>query len=54
MAWSRELLGVHYPSDSEAGRIFAQDFVRFLFENPAFRRDFAAAQQEFATVAPGS
>jgi acid phosphatase (class A) len=54
MAWSRELLGVHYPSDSEAGRIFAHDFVRFLFENPDFRRDFAAAQQEWAAVAPKS
>lgn len=54
MAWSRELLGVHYPSDSEAGRIFADDFVRFLFENAAFRQDFAAAQQEWAAVAPGS
>lgn len=54
MAWSRELLGVHYPSDSEAGRIFAQDFVRFLLDNPTFRHDFAAAQQEWARVVPGS
>jgi acid phosphatase (class A) len=54
MAWSRELLGVHYPSDSEAGRILAQEFVRFLFENPAFRRDIAAVQQEWARVATGA
>ena len=54
MAWSRELLGVHYPSDSEAGRILAQDFVRFLFENADFRRDFAKVQQEWSKVAPGS
>jgi acid phosphatase (class A) len=50
MAWSRELLGVHYPSDSEAGRIFARDFARLLFENEAFRRDFAAVQQEWASA----
>ena len=54
MAWSRELLGVHYPSDSEAGRIFAVDFVRFLFNDDAFRRDFDAVKQEWARVAPGS
>jgi acid phosphatase (class A) len=50
MAWSRELLGVHYPSDSEAGRIFARDFARLLFENDAFRRDFSAVQQEWASM----
>jgi acid phosphatase (class A) len=54
MAWSRELLGVHYPSDSEAGRVLAQEFVRFLFENAAFRQDIAAVQQEWARVASGS
>lgn len=51
MAWSRELLGVHYPSDSEAGRIFARDFARLLFDNVPFRRDFAAVQQEWAATA---
>ena len=54
MAWSRELLGVHYPSDSEAGRIFAQDFVRFLFDSADFRDGFAAVQQEWARAASGS
>jgi acid phosphatase (class A) len=54
MAWSRELLGVHFPSDSEAGRLFAQDFVRFLFENAAFRQDFEAVRQEWSRVASGS
>jgi Membrane-associated phospholipid phosphatase len=33
MAHSREILGVHYPSDSEASRIFARQFVNKLFEN---------------------
>ena len=54
MAWSRELLGVHYPSDSEAGRLLAQDFVRLLFESAAFRKDLAAVADEWAKVAPGS
>jgi acid phosphatase (class A) len=52
MAWSRELLGVHYPSDSEAGRLFAKDFLRLLFENTAFRQAFDEARQEWPR--PGS
>ena len=32
MAHSREILGVHYPSDSEASRIFARQFVNKLFQ----------------------
>lgn len=47
-AWSRELLGVHYPSDSEAGRILAGEFVKFLFENKQFVKDFQAVQNEWA------
>jgi acid phosphatase (class A) len=47
LAWSRELLGVHYPSDSEAGRVLAEDFVRFLFQSREFMRDFSAVQREW-------
>ena len=46
-AWSRELLGVHYPSDSEAGKMLAADFVKFLFENKQFVRDFQAVRREW-------
>jgi hypothetical protein len=38
---------VHYPSDSEAGRTLAEDFVRFLIRSPAFVRDFDAVQREW-------
>ena len=51
-AWSRELLGVHYPSDSEAGRIWASDFVSFLFENKQFVEDFEAVKREWAQNRP--
>jgi acid phosphatase (class A) len=51
-AWSRELLGVHYPSDSEAGRIWAADFVKFLFENKQFVKDFEAVKREWAQKRP--
>jgi acid phosphatase (class A) len=47
LAWSRELLGVHYPSDTEAGRVLAEDFVRFLFSNRDFIRDFEAVRREW-------
>jgi len=47
LAWSRELLGVHYPSDTEAGRVLAEDFVRFLFRSRDFVRDFEAARREW-------
>lgn len=47
-AWSRELLGVHYPSDSEAGKIWAADFVKFLFENKQFVKDFEAVKKEWS------
>ncbi len=51
-AWSRELLGVHYPSDSEAGKIFAEDFVKFLFENKQFVRDFEEVKKEWSQKRP--
>lgn len=47
LAWSRELLGVHYPSDTAAGRVLAEDFVRFLFESADFVREFEAVQREW-------
>jgi acid phosphatase (class A) len=47
LAWSRELLGVHYPSDTEAGRVLAEDFVRFLFGSAEFMREFEAVQREW-------
>ena len=47
MAHARELIGVHYPSDSEGSRVFARQFVNKLFQNPQFLRDFEKAKQEW-------
>lgn len=47
MAHSREIIGVHYPSDSESARIFARQFVNMLFENEQFLKDFERAKQEW-------
>jgi acid phosphatase (class A) len=47
MAHSREILGVHYPSDSESSRIFARQFVNRLFQNEQFLKDFEAVKKEW-------
>lgn len=51
MAHSREIIGVHYPSDSEAGRIFARQFVNMLFQDEKFLKDFEAVKKEWAAKA---
>lgn len=51
MAHSREIIGVHYPSDSESARIFARQFVNKLFMYPKFLKDFEAARKEWAEKA---
>jgi acid phosphatase (class A) len=50
MAYSREILGVHFPSDSEAGRLLARQIVDRLLTEPAFTRDLAAARAEIAAA----
>lgn len=51
MAHSREILGVHYPSDSEASRKLARQIVNQLFQSEKFRRDFERAKQEWEVKA---
>lgn len=48
MAHAREIIGVHYPSDSEVSRIFARKFVNLLFQNEQFMREFENARKEWA------
>jgi len=54
MAHSREIIGVHYPSDSEASRIFARQFVNMLFENERFLKDYQKVKEEWALKAKES
>ncbi len=42
--------GVHYPSDSEAGRIAAGVLVNAMMQNPQFQKDFAEAKAELRGV----
>ena len=50
MAYSREIIGVHYPSDSEAGRIFARQFVNELLKNEAFQKELVEIKKEILSV----
>ncbi len=50
LAYSREVLGVHYPSDSSAGRLFAEKFLAEISKVPAFQADLAAARAEIAAA----
>jgi len=44
---NREVAGVHYPSDTEAGRLLARQIVDALLSNPAFVRQLEAARAEW-------
>lgn len=51
MAHSREIIGVHYPTDSECSRIFARQFVNMLFKDEKFLEDFRKVKEEWAVKA---
>lgn len=50
MAHSREIIGVHYPSDSESGRLLAYQLVQRLMANNEFKKDFEAAKAEIQKI----
>ncbi|HUG09686.1 MAG TPA: phosphatase PAP2 family protein [Opitutaceae bacterium] len=54
IAHSREIIGVHYPSDSESGRVFAQQFVARLHANPEFAAEFEKVRAEWNSVRAAS
>jgi acid phosphatase (class A) len=47
---SREIIGVHYPSDTEAGRVLARQFVDLLLESEKFKPEFEKAKAEWERV----
>ena len=47
MAHSREIIGVHYPSDSESSRMLARQLVNELFKNEKFKKDFDLVKKEW-------
>jgi len=45
--WSRELMGIHYPSDNESSRIISWHLLKFWLNNSQFRVDLAEAKKEW-------
>ena len=46
IGWDRVIIGKHYPTDVNAGRVLGQAIFRELMKSPAFQRDLAAAKAE--------
>ena len=47
-AWSRVILGRHYPSDVCAGKVYAHYLVQQLLANPDFQNPFKEVQEELS------
>lgn len=45
--WSRELMGIHYPSDNEASRVIGWHLLQDWFHNPQFVADLEKAKAEW-------
>jgi acid phosphatase (class A) len=45
--WSRELLGIHYPSDNEASRTIGWYLLKYWYNNPQFVADLNKAKEEW-------
>jgi acid phosphatase (class A) len=48
---SREVMGIHYPSDNEASRQVAYKMLQYYFANPAFKKDLQEATTEWNSKA---
>jgi acid phosphatase (class A) len=44
---SREIMGIHYPSDNEASRQIAYKMMQYFFKNDAFVKDYNEAVAEW-------
>lgn len=47
--WSRELMGIHYPSDNEASRVISWYLLKYWYNNPQFVADLEKARLEWRT-----
>ncbi|MBO9204938.1 MULTISPECIES: phosphatase PAP2 family protein [Niastella] len=46
--WSRELMGIHYPSDNDASRVIGWHLLKYWYNNPQFVTDLQKAKLEWA------
>lgn len=49
---SREIMGIHFPSDNEASRQIAYEMMQYYFKNKAFVKDYNAATEEWKSQSP--
>jgi acid phosphatase (class A) len=49
---SREIMGIHYPSDNEASRQLSYRMLQYYLQNPAFQKDLREAVAEWNSVSP--
>jgi acid phosphatase (class A) len=49
IGWDRVLIGKHFPTDVQAGRVLGQAIYRELSKNAEFQHDLAEAKAEVAT-----
>lgn len=47
---SREIMGIHYPSDNEASRQIAYKMLQYYFKNEKFKKDLGEAVNEWKTL----
>jgi acid phosphatase (class A) len=47
--WSRELMGIHFPSDNEASRVIGWYLLKYWYNNPQFVADLEKAKIEWLT-----
>jgi len=50
--WSRELMGIHYPSDNEASRVLGWHLLEDWYNNPQFVADLEKAKAEWTVKRP--
>lgn len=49
---SREIMGIHYPSDNEASRQVAFKMLQYYSQNEIFKKDLSEAIAEWKSVSP--
>jgi len=49
---SREIMGIHFPSDNEAARQVAFKMLQYYFQNETFKKDLNEAIAEWKSVSP--
>jgi acid phosphatase (class A) len=48
LGWDRVLIGKHFPTDVQAGRVLGKAIFRELMDSPSFQHDLAEAKAEIA------